>query len=272
MSWLPAAAPPSAETPASRAGPSRTGPSEAGPPLAETPASGAGPSGAGPSGAGPSGAGPSGAGPSGAGPSETGTSETGEADDAGRGCGRANGGVAALGQRHALVQDRAQRGLSPGRDMLGPGLGWEPARPVQGHGGTGRIRLSLPVEPDQGSIHPAETHVGPEQGQADRRLRHQHVHQSGIGGVSLPGHRSIHAHNEHPCTAPGAAMGGSFPGIVVPPDSQHCQPIKRATVRQLVRPGERIRGQRTPVTLARRARPKHAGVARAVYEAESQRA
>jgi len=41
--------------------------------------------------------------------------------------------------------------------------------------------------------------------------------------------------------APGAAMGGSFPGIIVPA----AKPIKRATVRQLVRPGVRILGQRT---------------------------
>jgi len=63
-------------------------------------------------------------------------------------------------------------------------------------------------------------------------------------------------------------MGGSFPGKIVPPDSQHCQPIKRATVRQLVRPGKRIRAQRTAALV----HLKPAGVAHAVYEAESQRA
>ena len=39
-------------------------------------------------------------------------------------------------------------------------------------------------------------------------------------GAPLSGHGSIHAHDEHPCTAPGAAMGGSFPGIIVPAANQ----------------------------------------------------
>ena len=76
------------------------------------------------------------------------------------------------------------------------------------------------TEPRQGSIHPAETQVGPEQGQTDRRLQHQHVHQGGIRGVLLSWHRGIHAHDERLPATPGAAMGGSFPGIIVPAANQ----------------------------------------------------
>ena len=48
---------------------------------------------------------------------------------AGRARGRGHHRIAALGQRHALVQDLAQRGLGAGGDVLGPDLGGQQAGP-----------------------------------------------------------------------------------------------------------------------------------------------
>ena len=159
---------------------------------------------------------------------ETSAPDVAEFRGRGRG-GRPDRGVADLGQRHALGQHLAQRVFGPGRDRLRPRLRRQqtcPARRVR-VGAAGEVRpvdSSRTAEPFQGSIHPPETHVGPEQGKSDRRLQHQHVHQSGIWGVTLFRHGGIHAHNEHPCTAPGAAMGGSFPGIIVPAANQSSVP------------------------------------------------
>ncbi len=142
--------------------------------------------------------------------------------------------VAGLGDRHALGQDQPDRGLGPGGDLLRPHLGRQPARVARRLGFGAQLAgfglAGFGAEPGQGSVHPAEAQVRPEQGQASRCLHHQHVHQSGLGGVPLPRHGSLHAHNELPPAAPGAAMGGSFPGVIVPafPGLSFPQPTNQA--------------------------------------------
>ncbi len=115
-------------------------------------------------------------------------------------------GIPGLGDREAAGQHLARRGFGPGRQLLRPDLRRELV---------GVVGLGLAHDLAQRRVHPAETQVRTEKRQADGRLVDQGVHQSGVGHISLPRHRSLRAHTEHLRTAPGAAMGGSFPGIIV---------------------------------------------------------
>src|SRR6202008_2238291 len=109
----------------------------------------------------------------------------------------------------------------------------------------------------------------PKQGKTDRGLQHQHVHQGVIRGVLLSWHRGIHDHDVRLPAAPGAAMGGSFPGIIVPAANQlsvpqsgnWCGPESRFADSERCCTAELSSGHL-----------KRVRVSRAVYEAKLQRA
>ena len=82
----------------------------------------------------------------------------------------------------------------------------------------------------------------------------------------LPGHESIHSHDKNlctACTAPGAAMGGSFPGIIVPAANQSSVPQSGNWCGQVTGFADSERRLRLHVKPAQ----KRAGVAHVVYEA-----
>ena len=116
-----------------------------------------------------------------------------------------------LSDGEAVGQHLAERGFGPRRHVLRPDIG-------------GKLSLVVGLwnrdDLAQGSVHPAEAQVRPEKRQPDWRLVDHAVHQSGVGRIPLPRHRSLRAHSRHLRTAPGAAMGGSFPGIIVPAANQ----------------------------------------------------
>ena len=168
-------------------------------------------------------------------------------------------GIAALGQRHALVQDLAQRRLGPGRDGAGQASdGSRPAQPTV-LGAARRGAEGSDRSDPEGSAGPAQP--------VRRAWSGQHSPSGNAGrartGPSRPAPpasacpperhlgrpaaraRSYPCSRRTPLYRAGAAMGGSFPGIIVPAANQLSVPQSGNWCGQVTR----IRGQRTPVTV-----------------------
>ena len=92
--------------------------------------------------------------------------------------------------------------------------GWQ-IRPsevrVTDHQGGDRVEIEVRTPRDFVSLSRHSVHV---ELFVPRELRTEI--RSGDGRISLPRHRSLRAHSGYLRTAPGAAMGGSFPGTSFP--------------------------------------------------------